>query len=219
MAQSALALALAEGYAKAGQPLPIDQARALALEVWDQRPGSNGGQARVRHMLSSLAELPGAVTLAILRDWHESFPEEMIVSWLSKTDPAPPKRRPTLVPPQLPAAASYVVAERITAERNEIRRHRSGTAVSKAIVKQLSRLDTFKVNGMSIGNCTPEDANAWADSQQRDVRFVRLLTHGLPPGRPIRESLRGEEADTLYIQVEQERRGLLSAPEGLLIEG
>ena len=77
-------------------------------------------------------------------------------------------------------------------------------AASVALAIRLSRLDTMVINGCKIGDLTPEEANAWAGSRERDIRFIRLLTANLPPNRPIREFIRGDEADALYQRAEAE---------------
>jgi hypothetical protein len=74
-------------------------------------------------------------------------------------------------------------------------------ALARTAVK-LSKLDDFMVNGQPIGDLTPEEANGWAASRERDARFVRLLTAGLPAGRPIRQFRKGDEADKLYAAAE-----------------
>lgn len=74
---------------------------------------------------------------------------------------------------------------------------RSGMDAASAVAR-LSMLDTFKVNGQPIGDCTPGEANAWAASRERDARFVRMLTANLPDGEPIRKYRRPEDANSLY---------------------
>lgn len=72
-----------------------------------------------------------------------------------------------------------------------------------AQVARLSMLDTFKVNGTPIGDITAQEANGWAASRERDVRFVRLLTQNLPPDKPIREFVRADEADAAYERAQE----------------
>lgn len=67
-----------------------------------------------------------------------------------------------------------------------------------ATIARLSMLDKFKVNGQPIGDLTPVEAVAWAASRERDVRFVKLLTAGVPEDRRIRDHVRPDEADKLY---------------------
>ena len=76
--------------------------------------------------------------------------------------------------------------------------------VRVTVALRLSRLDTFVVNGRPIGDLTPEEARGWASSRERDARFVRMLIANLPPNRPIREFVRGQEADELYQRAEAE---------------
>jgi hypothetical protein len=71
-------------------------------------------------------------------------------------------------------------------------------------VRVLSKLDTFQINHRPIGDCTPQEALAWAESRQRDVRFVRLMVTNLPPDQPIRRFIRPEEADELYVRAQME---------------
>lgn len=75
----------------------------------------------------------------------------------------------------------------------------SGMAGLANVVK-LSLLDTFKVNGQSIGDVTPTEANAWAASRERDARFVKVLTYNLPPNDPIRKYRRPDEVDVMYAE-------------------
>ena len=65
-------------------------------------------------------------------------------------------------------------------------------------VARLSLLDTFKANGMPIGDLTAEQATAWAKSHERDTRFVRLLVEGVPLGQPLRKFHTPEDAARLY---------------------
>ena len=75
-------------------------------------------------------------------------------------------------------------------------------AAAIANVTRLSLLDTFKVNGQSIGDVTPVEANRWASSRERDARFVRLLTQNLPPDQPIKKYRTPDDAQALYAQAE-----------------
>jgi len=63
------------------------------------------------------------------------------------------------------------------------------TAAMDAVLAdvRLSLLDTFIVNGQSIGDLTSEEAIKWAGSRERDARFVRMLTANLPQDQPIRK--------------------------------
>lgn len=67
-----------------------------------------------------------------------------------------------------------------------------------------SLLDTFKVNGQSIGDLTPREVEGWANSRRRDARFAQLLIAGLPPTKIIRRFRTAEEAATLYQQAVKE---------------
>ena len=62
----------------------------------------------------------------------------------------------------------------------------------------ISKLDTFKINGRPIGDCTPEEALAWRDSRSRDNRFVDMLVQGCPPNLPIRRFVKPDEAEVMY---------------------
>ena len=73
-----------------------------------------------------------------------------------------------------------------------------------AAVARLSLLDTFKVNGRSIGDLTVEEAVRWAGARERDARFVRLLTANLPANTPIRKFRTGDEVQAIYEQASQE---------------
>ncbi len=70
-------------------------------------------------------------------------------------------------------------------------------------VVQASLLDSFKVNGQSIGDVTAREAMAWAGSRERDARFVRMLTENLPQDQPIRKFRTPEEAASIYSKAEK----------------
>jgi hypothetical protein len=72
------------------------------------------------------------------------------------------------------------------------------------VVRVLSKLDTFLINRCPIGDCTPEQALAWADSQSTQARYARMLASNLPPGRPIRQSITPAEANALWARVVKE---------------
>jgi hypothetical protein len=86
--------------------------------------------------------------------------------------------------------------------REDSARSRSG--MDAAAVARLSMLDTFKINGQPIGDCTAKEANAWATSRERDARFVRMLTENLPPDQPIRKFRRPEDADQFYVKANED---------------
>ncbi len=65
-----------------------------------------------------------------------------------------------------------------------------------------SLLDSFTLNGQSIGDLTPREAVGWAKSRERDARFVRLLTENLPSDMPIRRFRTADEAAACYVQAE-----------------
>ena len=72
-----------------------------------------------------------------------------------------------------------------------------------ASVARTSLLDTFKLNGKPLGDCTPEEANRWADKRASQAKFVHLLTQNLPPGEPIRKWRRPEDVDAAFEQAKQ----------------
>jgi hypothetical protein len=140
------------------------------------------------------------MTYAMLIAWEPGIAEQLVDRVLGEAEP------------EVSRAAR--VAARKIAERNKAaaaaprgpvavpdRREAARDARRETIVKtalRLSKLDTFMVNGRPVGDCTPEEAEGWAASRERDAKFVRLLISGLPLSRPIRESITGEEADTTY---------------------
>lgn len=83
-------------------------------------------------------------------------------------------------------------------------KHRAATLGRFKLMMELSKLDTFIINGQKIGDLTPEEANGWAASRERDARFVRLLTANLPPNRPIREFVTPGLANDLFERAQKE---------------
>ncbi|MBX6392472.1 MAG: hypothetical protein IRY96_03285 [Burkholderiales bacterium] len=66
-----------------------------------------------------------------------------------------------------------------------------------------SLLRTFLVNGQPLAEVTVEEATSWARSRERDARFVRLLTEGLPPGAVIGRYVTDEDAERAYRLAEE----------------
>lgn len=105
------------------------------------------------------------------------------------------------------AAQAVQEMDRGPSARREPEKERSRAGQQAvAAVARLSLLDTFKINSRPIGDCTPEEANGWASSRERDARFVRLLTANLPPGQPIRKYRRAEDTQEIYERAAQETR-------------
>jgi hypothetical protein len=71
-----------------------------------------------------------------------------------------------------------------------------------AAVTSLSLLDTFRVNGQALGDVSPAEARLWAEARgrqaRRDMRFIELITAGLPDGLPIRRYRRDDEAQAAW---------------------
>lgn len=103
----------------------------------------------------------------------------------------------TSLPPALPQPVPRPSAARASPQ-----------AAMRAVsdVTRLSLLDTFKINGQSIGDLTAGEARGWSNSRARDVRFVRLLVSGLEPDVIIRKARSPKETQELYDLAEKERR-------------
>ncbi|MDB5848206.1 MAG: hypothetical protein JWP29_1958 [Rhodoferax sp.] len=71
------------------------------------------------------------------------------------------------------------------------------------VVAAQSLLDSFYANGVRLGDLTAPEAIAWSKSRERDTRFVRLLTDGLPPTGAIRKYRTAQEATELYALAEE----------------
>lgn len=68
----------------------------------------------------------------------------------------------------------------------------------RADVVRWSMLDSFPINGRKLGDCTPQEAEKWAGSRERDARFVKLVIANLPANEPIRKYRRPDEVDAMY---------------------
>jgi hypothetical protein len=173
--------------------------------------------------------LRGELTYALLQDWKPSVIGEMIGYGLDRArkqldaearaeNPdvlehahaaAAARHRRTDLPEQEPIVLN-MPSPVTTWDRegrfanDEARAATRANALFRTAVK-LSKLDSFMVNGQPIGDLTPEEANGWAGSRERDASFVRMLTAGLPPGRPIRLSRNGDDVDALWEAAEAER--------------
>lgn len=87
-------------------------------------------------------------------------------------------------------------------------RHEAGvrSVQNQSTLIRLSILDTMRI-GRSyrpIGDCTPEEVDSWASLKEgllkkdaREIEVGRLLAANSLPGKPIRNSLSGEDADKI----------------------
>lgn len=82
----------------------------------------------------------------------------------------------------------------------------SQVAVNEVVARVITKLDTFKINGRPIGDCTPEEILAWCASQKRNVRFAWLIANsGVPHGHRVREYLTNpEEIEAFYVRAQGE---------------
>jgi len=80
-----------------------------------------------------------------------------------------------------------------------------------AVEAKYSRLDTFLIDGMPIGDCAVADVRKWANARDKDrkaavldVLFARsIVSQNLPGYRIVREVWGATEADALYARAEQ----------------
>lgn len=77
-------------------------------------------------------------------------------------------------------------------------------AARGVVARVISKLDTFKINGRPIGDCTPTEASGWSDTKKREMRFIYLVTSGLPPNLPIRQFIRPDEAEAFWEQAQRD---------------
>lgn len=77
-------------------------------------------------------------------------------------------------------------------------------AARVAAAHVLSKLDTFRVNGKPLGDCTPEEALSWRAARVRDSRFVWLICAGIPAGHRIRDFIKPEDAEAFYARAKED---------------
>lgn len=198
MAQISDDTTMGDALRRAGVTTPSQRLDRLARRAWEEFPADNAMAQRRKVIREAML---GEMCWALIEEWQpaalgkaigwvldraaEQIREEVEIKAAKVSGRKKPKLE--LVQPEPEAAKSA------HARREEKR----AAVLVKAAVK-LSKLDTFLVNGQPIGDVTPEDALDWAASRERDVRFVTMLTGSLPPGRPIRDSWHGDEADKIY---------------------
>jgi hypothetical protein len=69
---------------------------------------------------------------------------------------------------------------------------------SVGTVLRLTMLDTFRIDGLPIGDVQAGVARAWARREGRHVRWVTMLTSNVPAADPIRRWISAEDADELW---------------------
>ena len=84
-------------------------------------------------------------------------------------------------------------------------------AVRLQVEARLCRLDTVKIDGKPIGDCTVGEVKTWAARRQteqraagRDARFALALVANLPSHAVIRQWVKPAEADNSYDRAEAE---------------
>jgi len=70
-----------------------------------------------------------------------------------------------------------------------------GIAAGVARSLKLSILDTFRLNGVPIGDCTGEEIATWADNNDKQSRIARAIGQGVPPTMKARDVLTADEAE------------------------
>lgn len=105
------------------------------------------------------------------------------------------------------AGHSYVGDHGGTAQHQNVHGHGNGVPHLESArdaqervgaVLRLTMLDTFKIDGTSIGDVQAGVARAWARREGRHVRWVMLLTANMPPQDPVRRWITPDEADALW---------------------
>lgn len=181
---------LAVAFRRAGVVPLKEHLDQIARDAWNQHPGENHSGKR-RNFVG--AYLKRDITWTLIEQWRPSDLGAAI-GWLLELHKPTPT---TGSLPKLPAIYGRQPARMAEREEQAAKARTKADIVAKVVVK-LSMLDTFKVNGQPVGDCTPEEAEGWATSRERDARFIRMLIQPCPPGRPIRESWLGEDADRLF---------------------
>lgn len=67
-----------------------------------------------------------------------------------------------------------------------------------ANVMRLTMLDTFKIDGIAIGDMQAGAARAWARREGRHVRWVGMITANVPAADAIRKWITPDDADALW---------------------
>lgn len=177
--------------ALAEHPRTLDAARAYLLRevkgdaalLWTMFERWHGPAADMLLQASAARGRAKSEANAITKTRGASPPSSG-ATLFANTTPDPPQR-----------TGSLAAAGPSAAAREEAR---------SAVARVISKLDTFKINGRPIGDCTPEEAMGWRAARVRDARFIYLLASNLPPGRPIRDFIRPEEAEQFYARAMQE---------------
>jgi hypothetical protein len=69
---------------------------------------------------------------------------------------------------------------------------------ARAKVAGQSLLESFTISGRPIGDFSAGEAKSWANRAGLHVRFVTMLTAGLPEGDQIRKWIKPDEADAIW---------------------
>lgn len=184
-------------FAKAGIESPLDRLHGIARKALRDHPRSiDAVRGQIRQQVSG----DPALLWALFGRWERGA-MDLLVSQVGaqlrkereKRSGATQAADTTPGPP--PQGGGRQAAAPSAADRE---------AARADVVRRLSRLDTVTINKRPIGDCTPEEAYAWADSMVGQARFARALAYGLPPGIPIRRSITPAEADALFERIRQE---------------
>jgi hypothetical protein len=76
--------------------------------------------------------------------------------------------------------------------------NRRAAQESVGTVLRLTMLDTFRIDGLPIGDVQAGVARAWARREGRHVRWVNMLTSNVPAFDPIRRWITPDVADEMW---------------------
>jgi hypothetical protein len=189
-------------FAKAGIRSPRERLEQIADEAFAEHPRTlDAARALVLRAVMNDA----ALLWVMFERWHGPAADMLIQQAAARKrekSEAIHGAKSTHVPPPHFGALRETNAQMPTPQRASSQSTGPSLAAREAarmsVARVISKLDTFKINGKPIGDCTPEEAMGWRATKVREARFIYLMCSGLPPGRPIRDFIRPQESEEFY---------------------
>ena len=200
---------MAQALRAAGVVTVEEQLRSIAVEVLaahgtSRVAAANALYARVRHAPDLLDGLFEPYRELALRRLLGGIESEMRREEMARQERARGWGREAVASHVPDAANERPGGGRLSTDDHASRapapHHANRRAAQESVgaVLRLTMLDTFRIDGMPIGDVQAGVARAWARREGRHVRWVTMLTSNVPAADPIRRWISADDADELW---------------------
>lgn len=212
--------ALSEALTKAGYRPPSERLLDLAIEAWTLAHPQSRDQA-MTHLKQAVID-DAELLWELFQNWWRPAAERTLLeaAVVIRERREAEKARKSVVKPddaslgantkmdartlQPSARGSGSFQPLVTPSRGIAPTAEQKEEARSFAARTISKLDTFKVNGRPIGDCTPTEALQYRDARARDNRFISMITQGVPANMRIKDCITPQEAEAFYQRAQEE---------------